>query len=192
MLRMSVVSVVLGILCLSMSVAAGASVEIGDKAPNFNVTGVDGKEYSLEQLEKAHDLVVVCFTCNQCPVAVAYEDRFIEFNKKFQGKNIAFVAVNANNRTETLDMMKRRAEEKDFNFTYAFDASGEAAKKYGARVTPELFVVKDGKIAYHGAYDDSQRSPQKSFLVDAVTALLAGSTPEVAKTRPFGCGIKLK
>lgn len=89
-------------------------------------------------------------------------------------------------------MMKLRAEEKNFNYPYALDAGGEAAKKYGARVTPELFVVKNGKIAYHGAYDDSQRSPKKSFLVDAVTSLLEGSTPKIADTKPFGCGIKVK
>jgi peroxiredoxin len=175
-------------------VAAGTAtaLEIGDKAPNFTAVGVDGKEYSLDSLSKKSEVVVVCFTCNQCPVAVAYEDRFIEFTKKYKGKKVTFVALNCNNAREDLNAMKQRAEEKGFNFIYAFDASGKAAKDYSAKVTPELFVVKDGKIAYHGAYDDSQRKPQKTYLVNAVDSLLAGETPELAKTKAFGCGIKSK
>lgn len=175
-----------------VSTGTASALDIGDKAPNFTAKGIDGKDYTLEGNSKDADLVVVCFTCNQCPVAVAYEDRFIEFNKKYKGKNVTFIALNCNNQTEGLAAMRQRAEEKGFNFVYAFDDSGSAAKEYGAKVTPELFIVKDGKIAYHGAYDDSQNDPERSYLVDAVDSLLAGSTPEVTETRAFGCGIRVK
>lgn len=183
----------LAVLTLSLAATAAVSaLEVGDKAPNFTAKGIDGKEYSLEGVGKDSDLVVLCFTCNQCPVAVAYEDRLIEFHKKYEGKKVTLVALNCNNRTEGLEAMKQRAEEKGFKFVYAFDASAKAAKEYGARVTPELFVIKDGKVAYHGAYDDSQRNPKKTYLVSAVDSLLAGSAPEVATTKAFGCGIKAK
>ena len=178
-------------LVLGLVTAAGA-VDVGDKAPDFKATGIDGKEYTLEGVGKDAELVVVCFTCNSCPVAVAYEDRFIEFTKKYQDAKVTFVALNCNNKTEGLEAMKQRAEEKGFNFVYAFDESGQAAKEYGARVTPELFVVKDGTIVYHGAYDDSLSNPEKTFLVNAVDSLLSGESPEVAETKPFGCAIKSK
>ena len=45
---------------------------------------------------KDAEAVVVCFTCNQCPVAQAYEDRFIAFNKDFEDKKVTFVAINVN------------------------------------------------------------------------------------------------
>jgi len=185
--------VALLVVAMMFGVAGTVSaLDIGDKAPNFTAKGIDGKEHSLESVSKDSDLVVLCFTCNQCPVAVAYEDRLIEFHKKYADKKVTLVALNCNNRTEGLDAMKQRAEEKGFKFVYAFDASGKAAKEYGARVTPELFVVKEGKVAYHGAYDDSQRNPKKTYLVSAVDALLAGSAPDVAETKAFGCGIKAK
>jgi peroxiredoxin len=173
-------------------VATANELKIGDKAPDFTVQGVDGEKYSLEQLGKDADIVVVCFTCNQCPVAVAYEDRFIEFNKKFKDKKVAFIAINANNSTEDLDAMKERAEEKGFNFIYAFDESGKVAMEYGAKVTPELFVIKDGKLAYHGAFDDKQKDPSQGYVSTAVESLLAGDKLEVTETKPFGCGIKSK
>jgi peroxiredoxin len=178
-------------MLLVAGTAMGA-VDVGEKAPSFTAMGTDGKEYRLDSISKTADLVIVCFTCNQCPVAVAYEDRFIDFNKKYADKNVKFIALNCNNRTENLDAMKKRAEEKDFNFVYAFDETGDAARAYGAKATPELFAIQNGKIVYHGSYDDKMKNPSKSFLVDAVDALLAGKTPEVASTKPFGCSIKLK
>jgi len=182
----------LAVVAMSGFVSA-EGVEIGDQAPNFTATSVDGKEVSLKSALKDSKAVVVCFTCNKCPVAVAYEDRFIEFTKQYQPKDVTFVALNCNNASEGLEQMKQRAEEKGFNFIYAFDASGDAARKYGATRTPELFVVdSSGKIQYHGAFDDSQRKPKKNYLASAVDAVLAGKKPEVAETKPFGCGIKLK
>jgi peroxiredoxin len=179
-------------LIVGLVAATLPAVEVGDKAPDFKATGVDGKEHSLQSVSEGADLVVLCFTCNQCPVAVAYEDRFIEFNKEWEGKKVKFIALNCNNATEGLQAMQQRAEEKGFNFIYAFDESGDAAKAYGARVTPELFVIQNGEIAYHGAYDDDMRNPTKTYVVNAVKSLLAGQTPDDTETRPFGCGIKVK
>lgn len=113
-------------------------------------------------------------------------------SKQYQGKKVSFIALNCNNQTEGLKAMKARAEQKGFNFVYAFDESGSAARQYGACVTPELFVVKDGKVAYHGAFDDNMRKPTKAYLVSAVNSVLAGEKPEVAETSAFGCGIRVK
>ena len=168
-----------------------AEIEVGAKAPDFTAIGTDGKEYSFASVKDAK-LLVLSFTCNNCPVAKAYEDRFIEFTKKYEPKGVKFIAINANNQSEGLEQMKKRAQEKDFNFPYVFDASGDSARAYGARVTPHLFIVKDGKIAYRGAFDDKQRNSKKSYVADAVDALLAGKTPEVTSTKAFGCGIKIK
>jgi peroxiredoxin len=166
-----------------------AAVKTGDKGPDFKAKGVDGKEYSLGASKDAK-VTVVCFTCNICPVAVAYEDRFIEFAKKYKDKGVEFVAINVNS-SEDLSAMKQRAEEKGFPFPYAYDESGDSARAYGARVTPHLFVLdSEGKVQYQGAFDDSQGNPSKHFVADAVNAVLAGKKPEVTETRAVGCGIR--
>jgi peroxiredoxin len=183
---------IFALVCVLTGSAMANDLKIGDAAPAFVATGVDGKEYSLEQISKDSEVVVVAFTCNQCPVAVAYEDRFIEFNETYKDKKVTFIAINCNSRTENLDAMKQRAEEKGFNFIYAFDESGKTATNYGAKVTPELFVIKDGKLAYHGSFDDKQKEPTKNYISTAVDSLLNGKTPEVSETKAFGCGIKSK
>ena len=52
------------------------TLEIGAKAPDFNLKGVDGKMHSLSEY-KAKVLAIV-FNCNHCPTAQAYEDRLIK------------------------------------------------------------------------------------------------------------------
>jgi peroxiredoxin len=166
-----------------------AAVKTGDAGPDFKAKGVDGKDYSLASAKDAK-VTVLCFTCNACPVAVGYEDRFIEFAKKYKDKGVNFIAINVNS-TEDLSAMKQRAEEKGFSFPYVYDASGDSARAYGARVTPHLFVLDSkGKVVYQGSFDDNQNKPTKSYLVDAVNAVLAGKTPDVKETTAFGCGIR--
>lgn len=168
-----------------------AGVEVGDKGADFQAKGVDGKTYSLADTKGAK-ATVLCFTCNNCPVAVAYEDRFIAFTKKYEGKGVKFIAVNCNT-TEDLQAMKQRAEEKGFNFPYVYDGEGDAARAYGARVTPHLYLLNNkGEVVYIGAFDDDMQKPSKSYLENAVNAVLEGKTPAVQSTKAFGCGIKLK
>ncbi|HEX5102666.1 MAG TPA: thioredoxin family protein [Pirellulaceae bacterium] len=191
MIRCTFVALALVALCAPVF---AAELEIGAKAPDFKATGIDGKEYNLASVKDAK-AVVVCFTCNVCPVAVAYEDRFVEFQKKYAAKGVKFIAINANkaNPAEGIEAMKTRAEEKGFNFPYAFDASGESASEYGARVTPHLFLLDgDRTVAYVGAFDDNQNNPKKHYLTDAVDAVLAGKKVETTNTKAVGCGIRNK
>jgi peroxiredoxin len=190
MLRRTFALLAVAALCAP---AYAGDLEIGAKAPEFKgLPGVDGKEYSLAEMKDAK-AIVVCFTCNICPVAVAYEDRFVEFSKKYAAKGVKFVAINCNKNSEDLAVMKTRAEEKGFNFPYVFDKSGKVATEYGAKRTPELYVL-DGhhNVVYHGSFDDKQNGPTKNFVADAVDAVLAGKKPSVTANTAFGCGINNK
>ena len=184
-----------GMLALALVVVVAAPVlaaELapGEKAPAVKgLVGVDGKECNLG--DSKAKVTVVCFTCNICPVAVAYEDRFIEFTKKYKDKGVEFVAINANKKTEDLAAMKTRAEEKGFNFPYVFDKTGTSATEFGATKTPHIFVLdSNGVVKYVGAFDNDQKSPTKHYVADAVDAVLSGKNPTVAQTKAVGCGIQ--
>lgn len=172
--------------------ASAADLAIGDKAPTFKgIPGADGKTYALDDFKDAKAVVVV-FTCNTCPVAVAYEDRMIEFAKKYKEKGVVMIAINQSGR-EDIDAVKKRAEEKGFPFAYCYESSQDTARAYGAKVTPEFFVLdKDRTVAYHGSLDDSQNAPKTALLDNAVDAVLAGKKPEKTENKAFGCGIGLK
>jgi peroxiredoxin len=168
-------------------------VNIGDAAPAFTVKNVDDKMLTLDSF-KDKDVVVICVTCNHCPVAVAYEDRMVAFAKKYGGDKgkVAFVAVNVQvNDVDNLDKMKERSKEKGFNFPYAIDESQKIGRDLGASVTPEFFVYdKNRKLVYMGAMDDDQNEPKVNYLDNAVEATLKGGKVEKTETRARGCGVQ--
>ncbi|MFH1922230.1 MAG: thioredoxin family protein [Planctomycetota bacterium] len=174
--------------------APPSGVKIGDAAPDWSgIIGVDDKEHGLADYKKAK-LVVMVFTCNHCPVAVAYEDRLVALQEAYKDKGVQVIAVNVNNLpADRLDKMKVRAEEKEFNFPYLYDASQKMGRDYGAQVTPHVFVLdRKRRIAYIGAIDDNNNSKrvEAKYLSDALDALLAGKQPDPAETKPRGCGVK--
>jgi peroxiredoxin len=167
---------------------------VGDPAPKFeNLAGIDDKQHSLKDFADAKAVVVV-FTCNHCPVAIAYEDRLNALQKDYADKGVKLVAINVNNmEQDKLPAMKERAEEKGFEFTYLYDPSQKVGRDFGAAVTPHVFLL-DGnqRLAFVGPFDDNMDESKvtKKYLRDAIDAVLAGKTPEVAEEKPFGCGIK--
>lgn len=171
-------------------------LSVGDRAPTWaHLPGTDGRKHALDDL-KDKAVVVVVFTCNSCPVAVAYEDRIIAFAKQHAGpqSSVAVVAVNVNTvEADRLPQMKERAQEKGFPFVYLYDESQKIARDYGATYTPEFFVLdRDRRVAYMGAMDDASRAEgvKTRHLEAAVQAVLKGEKPAVAETLARGCQIR--
>jgi peroxiredoxin len=172
------------------------ALSVGEKAPDFSaLPGIDDKKHGLGEYKDAKAVVVV-FTCNHCPVAVAYEDRLVALQKDYKKRGVQVVAICSNpDEADQLDKLKERAEAKKFNFSYVRDDDQKIGKAYGAAVTPHVFLLdKERKIAYMGAIDDNQNAEKvsKHYLRDAIDAMLSGKAPETAETRQFGCGIKYK
>jgi len=182
----------LGLFACVATTAVAADLKIGAAMPTITaVKAADGKELGPADLSGAK-ATVVCFTCNACPVARAYEERFVKFAKEYAAKGVKFVAVNCNE-GESLEAMAARAKEAGFSFPYVYDATGQTGKTFGADVTPELFVFDgSGRLAYHGGFDNNMSSPTKHFVAEAVDAVLAGKPVDVSENEPFGCGIKYK
>jgi peroxiredoxin len=189
----------LGIVFCGQVVIAGeynSVLSIGDEAPAWkDLPGVDGKTHSLNDL-KDKPIVVVVFTCNSCPYAVDYEDRINALAKAQAGETgkVRVVAINVNLvPADSLPKMLTRSKDKGFAFPYLYDETQEIAKAYGATRTPEFFVLDaQRKITYMGAMDDNNTAEKvtKKYLEPAITAALAGKTPEVKETVAFGCNIR--
>jgi peroxiredoxin len=187
-------SVLLLLGALSAITALAKELTPGDAAPTFqDIVGIDDKKHGLADYEDAKAVVVV-FTCNHCPVAQAYEGRLVALQDQYKEQGVQLLAINVNNLpADRLEAMKKRAEEKGFNFPYLYDSSQKTGHAYGATVTPHVFLLdKDRKVAYQGAIDDNM-DPDKvtaHYLADAIDALLVGKKPTKATTKAFGCGIK--
>ncbi len=175
------------------------TLSLGQKAPDFNLPGVDGKNYSLADFKNAKLLVVV-FSCNHCPFVVGSEERMKKFVTDYAPRGVTMVAINSNESenhpTDSFDHMVKRAKERGLNFPYLRDESQSIALGYGALRTPHFYVFDaDRKLRYTGRMDDNPRTAgqEKTHeLRDAVDALLAGRQPAVPATNPIGCNVKWK
>jgi peroxiredoxin len=174
-------------------------VSVGDKAPVFSgipATTKAGDDTSITLGDIKEDVVVLVFLGNHCPVVQAYEDRVIDFTNDYKGKSVKVVGVSVNDLdSDRLPAIKTYMKEKGSNYVYGYDESQAIGKAYGATNTPQFFVFdKDRVIRYMGALDDSMQEAkvQKTYLRDAVDALLKGESVEVSETQPKGCGVKYK
>ncbi len=171
---------------------------IGDPIPHFSLPAVDGMTVESSLIHDA--VLVVIFTCNHCPYALAYEDRLIALANHFDEEGVQFVLINSNDPTDhpddSFENMKLRAEEKSYPFPYCFDETQEVAQSFGALCTPHCFVFDSARtLQYKGRVDDNWKEPKKveeRNLYDSIAALLAGRLPAVQEANAIGCSIKWK
>ena len=172
---------------------------LGAAAVDFDLPGVDGRNYSLADFADAKLLIVV-FSCNHCPYVVGSEDRMNRLYADYQPRGVDMIAINSNETgnhpTDSFEHMVRRAKDKGFRFPYVRDESQETVLAYGALRTPHYYVFDaERKLRYTGRMDDNPRqSGQETTreLRDALDALLAGEEPPVPVTNPIGCNVKWK
>lgn len=181
-------------------------LSLGADAPDFDLPGVDGRNWRLGDFASAEVLVVV-FTCNHCPTAQYYEDRLKQFTSEYRPKGVALVAISPNHPgsvrldelgwsdlSDSFEEMKIRARDRGFNFPYLYDGDTQkVSRAYGPVATPHVFVFdRQRKLRYQGRIDDSERPAgvKVRYLNDVVDALLAGHQPAWTSTRPVGCSIK--
>ena len=188
------------VLALSFTVKnSGTGYVVGDTARDFSLKNVDGKMVALADQKDVKGYIVV-FTCNDCPYAMAYEDRVIALHKKYASQGFPVIAINSNDKTvapaDSYDNMKKRVQEKNIPYAYLYDETQEIAKAYGATRTPHVFVLdQDRVVRYIGAIDDNSEEPsevKEKYVENAVEALLAGKEVPVKQTKAIGCGIKWK
>ncbi len=174
-------------------------LEIGQRAPDFALPGVDGKDHSLVSF-RDKKVVVVMFTCNHCPYVQAYEDRLISIQRDYGKKDVQLIAINANDSSsypeDGFDNMIKRAQQKQYNFPYLRDENQRVARAYGAEYTPEVFVLNSKfQVRYIGRMDDNWQNPDKvksHDLRNAIDAVLAHKKVENPVTHAIGCTIKWK
>ncbi|MBW2977043.1 thioredoxin family protein [Candidatus Woesearchaeota archaeon] len=169
----------------------------GDKAPDFNLKGIDGKNYTLNYFKDAKALLVI-FMCNHCPYVKPKIETIKNLQAKYGEKGLVVVGINPNDPEnypeDSFDGMVNTAKEKNFNFIYLHDETQEVAKSYGASCTPDPFLFDSSKkLVYHGRFDDALepgQEPTTADMDDAISAVLEGKKPKHEFLYSIGCSIK--
>lgn len=184
------------------------TLSIGAKAPDFSLKGTNNKYYTLDSW-KSSKLLVIIFSCNHCPTAQAYEDRIIDFQKKYKAEGVQVVVISPNadravrfdelgfsDLNDSFEEMKIRAKDKSYNFPYLYDGETQVVTKaYGPTTTPHAFVFDKSRILrYVGRIDNEEHIGKATTfdLENAVKELLQDKPVSISNTKTFGCSIKWK
>ncbi len=171
------------------------AISIGQQAPDFELPDTDGAPHSPD----GAPATVVVFTCNHCPYALAWHERILDAARDYADRGVRFLAINANDAEryprDSYEAMKRRVDAERWPVPYLRDESQEVARAYDAKTTPDVFVLdSQRRLRYRGApdsdYDDAGQNA--AWLRRALDAVLDGSDPSPAETKPVGCSIKWK
>jgi peroxiredoxin len=167
-------------------------IEIGEPAPEFELPDTDGDPQALRPP------AVVIFTCNHCPYALAWHERLMDVARDYP--DVHFYAINPNDAEryprDSLDAMRERVRaDEGWPMPYLHDESQEVARAYGAKTTPDVFVMDSGgALRYRGAPDPDHHDPSlhASWLREALDSVLAGEDVARPETDPVGCSVKWK
>jgi peroxiredoxin len=172
------------------------TIAIGDQAPAFELTDTEGAAWSSSDGASA---TVVVFTCNHCPYALAWQDRIAQAARDYADRGVRFLAINSNDADryprDSYEAMQARVAAEDWPMPYLHDATQSVARAYGAKTTPDVFVLDSaGALRYRGAPDSDYDDPgqRAAWLREALDAVLAGEEPSRPESKPVGCSIKWK
>ena len=172
--------------------------DFGKVAIDFSLTGIDSRQWTLEECRGPQGLLVM-FICNHCPYVQAILERLVRDTRELRELGINSVAIMSNDpalyKEDSFENMQVVAREYDFPFPYLLDESQDVARAYGAVCTPDFFGYnKDLQLQYRGRLDASgkQTAPAgaRRDLFEAMR-LVAGTGQGPAEQVPaIGCSIK--
>ena len=142
--------------------------------------------------------LVVLFTCNHCPYAIALWNRLLKDYQTITSYGFNLVAINPNINPDypddSFEEMVNLTQEKKLPFKYLVDETQNIAKTYDAQCTPDLFVINNNhKLLYRGAYDDNWKDStqvKEKYLVNALKEFNNGNMHFFNVPKSMGCSIK--
>jgi peroxiredoxin len=172
--------------------------DFGSKAPDFSLPGVDGRVWSLADIQGANGTLVM-FICNHCPYVKAVIERIVRDARELQAVGIGVVAIMSNDVAsypeDSFDNMKVFAQSHGFTFPYLHDESQEVARAYDAVCTPDFFGYdSELGLQYRGRLDASRRETgpvdARRELFEAMRAVAATGQGPRDQISSMGCSIK--
>ena len=181
---------------------ARAEVAVGQPAPNFTLTDTNGKTHSLATLKGK--TVVLEWNNPDCPFVVKHyaTNNMQGLQKAATAKGVVWLTINSGAPGKegvypAAELNKMTQAKGAAPTAYLLDGDGKVGKLFGAKNTPQMFVIKpDGTISYMGAID-SIRSTNKddvpkatNYVKAALDATMAGRPGATPVTQPYGCSVK--
>lgn len=190
------------IVLVALAIPASANLTAGNPARDFLLRDTDGNVIKLSQFKGK--TVVIEWNNPGCPfVQKHYKSGNMQGTQaaaKAQG--VVWLTINSGAPGKQGHMTGAQAatfvkDQKAQPTEYLLDPQGVVGKAYGAKTTPQIFIVNPtGTIVYQGAIDDKPTANPadiagaRNHVKAALGELKAGKPVSVAETKPYGCSVK--
>jgi peroxiredoxin len=194
-----------GIAALAAALApasAAAQAVVGSPAPQFTATDSHGQAHTLSEYRGKY--VVLEWHNRDCPYTHKHyvSGNMQALQEKWTAKGVAWFTVISSapgkqgyvtDAEENAYLAEMHADPT----AVLMDPEGNLGRLYGAKTTPEMYVIDpEGKLIYEGAIDDrptpdvSDIKGADNYLNDALTEAMAGKPVVKSYTRSYGCSVK--
>ena len=190
------------LLLLTLATWVHADAEIGKPAPAFTLPTCESKSVSLSDYKGK--VVVLEWTNYSCPFVVKHygSGNMQKLQADAAAKGVVWLSIcssapNQQGHATPADALKACTEKNSAATAYLIDESGATGRAYGAKRTPEMYVINaDGILVYQGAIDDKKSvdpadiATAKNLVAAAIDETLAGKPVSTPETEAYGCSIK--
>lgn len=186
-----------GMFAAAMLIVGGAAlaelgkVAIGNEMPDFTLTDYNGEQHSLS--EYRGKVVVLEFMSQHCPWSRGAAPAIAALSKEYPARDVVFLGIDSHKSTTQADN-KAYAERAGIPYPILRDEMNVYADAVGATRTPEMYVVdREGRLVYHGAFDNRKSPDQagdENYVRQALDAVLSGQPIENPEVRAWGCTIQ--
>jgi len=175
--------------------------EIGKPAPGFELKSLDGKVVKLSDFKKR--TVVLEWlnpACPYCKYAYGEKGPLHTYPEELRGKGITWLTIvsekprNPGGNPETI---RKFVEDHGIRVPVLLDPEGKVCRLYGARSTPQVFVINErGALVYRGAVDNAPlgqvagNEARVHYVAAAIADLASGHSVLKSETKPYGCPIQ--
>lgn len=187
---------------LLLAPTAHAAAIVGQPAPDFTLADSRGAQHALSSYKGK--FVVLEWINYDCPfVGKHYGSGHMQMlQKTYTGKGVVWLTINSSapgkHGNFTPSEIDSRSQERGAAFSaYLLDSNGAVGRQYGAKTTPQMFVIDpNGTLLYGGGIDDKPSTDladiktARNFVQLALDEALSGKPVTLKTSTPYGCSVK--
>ncbi|MFN8710520.1 MAG: exo-alpha-sialidase [Planctomyces sp.] len=152
------------------------SLQRGEAAGDLVLSGLGDYQHVMNNYGKRPGTAII-FLSTRCPVLESQLKMIREIHQKYRRKEILYVGIVSDpdqSSEEIRDWMKKRG----IIFPVYRDPEGTVRKRFGASVTPEIFLLDEaGRLRFRGGPGGAEEPPRKKASMHYPSAPIATDFP---------------
>lgn len=191
--------------CGVLAVTAGlcfSDVQVGQNAPDFSLKDTNGNTQKLSSYRGKY--VVLEWYQPDCPFVRKHygSGNMQKLQKEYTAKGVVWLSIDSSapGQEGNYDAAKLNAfaaRDGAARTALMIDSDGKVGHLYGAKTTPDMYVIDpSGKLIYQGAIDNKRSTDvadvntATNYVKAALDAALSGKSVATTATAPYGCSVK--